>query len=170
MRVKFYEVIIICCMVSLLNACTQKVTNKWELTDTLYYNGQAVTWPTKNISQCENCIIKNDTTYMPEGVSHYNTILIDGKWLAVQEQSPLNVVRLRLADKTPYWYVKQLDEKRLKLFNRDQSYTVEIGQVVNVTFEQQRFSILINSFELLDDIKVALPRRAKLDFIALKIN
>ncbi|WP_165745041.1 hypothetical protein [Pseudoalteromonas sp. Z9A6] len=48
--------------------------------------------------------------------------------------------------------------------------SIKIGEVTAVNINNQRFSILIKKFEEVDKQSDALPRRASLEFIALKID
>ena len=70
---------------------------------------------------------------------------------------------------TPYLYVEQLGNGELKLFNQQHTYKTKIGEVINITFKKQLFSIVITAFTLQDEKNVALPRRARLNYTAVKL-
>jgi len=109
-------------------------------------------------------LLKNDNLYS------YNTLMQSQNWVAVHELSKINVIRLKMPDQTPYLFVERINGRTLTLFNQQQNYSIKIGEVTAVNFNNQRFSILIKNFEEVDKQSVALPRRASLEFIALKID
>ncbi|MDC9566140.1 MULTISPECIES: hypothetical protein [unclassified Pseudoalteromonas] len=164
-------------IIFLVAACSQGAINKassshsseWLLTDALYYNNKPVNWQQRRVNGCSTCLIQNDSVLQPEGITRFNTLYKDGEWVAVQEQSSLNVIRLKLPLHTPYLYVEQLANGELKLFNQQHTYKTKIGEVINITFKKQLFSVVITAFTLQDEKNVALPRRARLNYTAVKL-
>ena len=144
---------------------------EWLLTDNgLHYKNEAVDWRVDLVKGCEACAIIHDVVYQPEGVSRYSTLLQNQSWVAVYEVSKLNVIRLKLSNQTPYLFVERLKGQTLTLFNQQQNYNVEVGVATRITFDKQQFEILIKKFEEVDDKNISLPRRAILEFIALKAD
>ncbi|MBQ4798289.1 hypothetical protein J8L73_03945 [Pseudoalteromonas sp. MMG006] len=145
--------------------------SEWLLkNDNLYYKHTAIDWRVESVDGCKACFISQDVVYQPEGISRYNTLMQGQSWVAVHELSQINVVRLKMPDQTPYLYVERAKGKTLKLFDQQQNYSIKIGEVTSVNFNNQRFNILIKKFEEVDKQSAALPRRAMLEFIALKID
>ena len=164
--------IILSSFFSLLIACSDtNNAREWLLkNDNLYYKNTAVDWRIESVKGCNTCVISQDVVYQPEGISRYNTLMQSQNWVAVHELSKINVIRLKMPDQTPYLYVERVKGQILKLFDQQQNYSIKIGEVTAVNFNNQRFSILIKKFEEVDKQSVALPRRASLEFIALKID
>lgn len=165
-------------IICFIAACSQNAAyntgnshgSEWLLTDTLYYKNKPVNWQQRRVNGCSTCLIKKDSVLQPEGITRFNTLYKEGEWIAVQEQSSLNVIRLKLPLHTPYLYVEQLANGELKLFNQQHTYKTKIGEVINITFEKQLFSIVITAFILQDEKNAPLPRRAKLNYTALKLR
>lgn len=157
---------------SLLIACSDtNNAREWLLkNDNLYYKNIAIDWRVESVKGCKTCVISQDVVYQPEGISSYNTLMQSQNWVAVHELSKINVIRLKMPDQTPYLFVERIKGRTLKLFDQQQNYSIKIGEVTAVNFNNQRFSILIKKFEEVDKQSVALPRRASLEFIALKID
>ena len=164
--------IILSSFFSLLIACSDtNNTREWLLkNDNLYYKNTAVDWRIESVKGCNTCVISQDVVYQPEGISRYNTLMQSQNWVAVHELSKINVIRLKMPDQTPYLYVERVKGQILKLFDQQQNYSIKIGEVTAVNINNQRFSILIKKFEEVDKQSDALPRRASLEFIALKID
>ncbi|GEB72096.1 MULTISPECIES: hypothetical protein [Pseudoalteromonas] len=165
--------LIICSsFLSLLIACSDtNNTREWLLkNDNLYYKNTAVDWRVESVDGCKTCVITQDVAYQPEGMSSYNTLIQNQNWVAVHELSKTNVIRLKMPYQTPYLYVERVKGKTLTLFDQQQNHSIKIGEVTSVNFNNQHFNILIKSFEEVDKQSVALPRRATLEFIALKID
>ncbi|MEL0654281.1 hypothetical protein V6257_04540 [Pseudoalteromonas issachenkonii] len=156
----------------LLIACSDtNNAREWLLkNDNLYYKNTAVDWRIESVKGCKTCVINQDVVYQPEGISRYNTLMQSQNWVAVHELSKINVIRLKMPDQTPYLYVEREKGQLLTLFDQQQNYSIKIGEVTTVNINNQRFSILIKSFEEVDKQSDALPRRASLEFIALKID
>jgi len=156
----------------LLIACSDtNNAREWLLkNDNLYYKNTAVDWRIESVKGCKTCVISQDVVYQPEGISRYNTLMQSQNWVAVHELSKINVIRLKMPDQTPYLYVEREKGQLLTLFDQQQNYSIKIGEVTTVNINNQRFSILIKSFEEVDKQSDALPRRASLEFIALKID
>jgi len=165
----YYKITVVIFSFFLLNACYNKMDNdKWLLTNTLNYNNQPINWESEKVVYCSRCRIETQRVYQPTGVNVYTTVFQGNSWRAVHAQSPVNVIRLKLPTQSPYLYVEALGDEQIVLFNAKQRYTVKIGEVVEVTFNGDTFSILINNFIPIDTINTALPRRATLEYIALK--
>ena len=164
--------IILSSFFSLLIACSDtNNAREWLLkNDNLYYKNTAVDWRIESVKDCNTCVISQDVVYQPEGISRYNTLMQSQNWVAVHELSKINVIRLKMPDQTPYLYVERVKGQILKLFDQQQNYSIKIGEVTAVNINNQRFSILIKKFEEVDKQSDALPRRASLEFIALKID
>lgn len=162
----------------LILACTHKETNsnhinkdsEWSLTDKLYYDNKAVNWQQSQVDGCSMCLIQTSSVLQPEGITRFNTLYKKGQWIAVQEQSSVNVIRLKLPMHTPYLYVEQLANGELKLFNQQVTLKAAIDRVTNITLNGQLFAIVITQFSMLDEKTAALPRRAKLNYTALKLR
>ncbi|BED89674.1 hypothetical protein PspMM1_21420 [Pseudoalteromonas sp. MM1] len=172
-KVALLQGIVICLLVACSLSDKKANANngsEWLLTDALYYSNKPVNWQQTRVNGCSTCFIKNDSVLQPEGITRFNTLYKDGQWIAVQEQSSLNVIRLKLPLHTPYLYVEQLGNGELRLFDQQHSYKTKIGEVINITFKKQLFSVLITEFILQDEKSAALPRRAKLNYIALKLR
>jgi len=157
---------------SLLIACSDtNNAREWLLkNDNLYFKNAAIDWRIESVKGCKTCVISQDVVYQPEGISRYNTLMQSQYWVAVHELSKINVIRLKMPDQTPYLYVERVKGQILKLFDQQQSYSIKIGEVTTVKFNNQRFNILIKKFEEVDKQSAVLPRRASLEFIALKID
>ena len=156
----------------LLIACSDtNNTREWLLkNDNLYYKNTAIDWRIESVKGCKTCVISQDIVYQPEGISRYNTLMQSQNWVAVHELSKINVIRLKMPDQTPYLYVERVKGQILKLFNQQQNYSIKIGEVTTVKFNNLRFNILIKAFEEVDKQSAALPRRVSLEFIALKVD
>jgi len=159
-------------LLSIPIACSDtNYASEWSLkSDHLYYKQTAIDWRVESVEACKTCVISQDVVYQPEGISRYNTLMQGQNWVAVHELSQINVIRLKMPDQTPYLYVERVKGKTLKLFDQQQNYSIQIGEVTSVNFNNQRFNILIKKFEEVDKQSAALPRRASLEFIALKID
>lgn len=165
-------------LISFLSACSNanlpkqnnsSANSEWLLTNALYFKGSKIDWQQRRVSGCSSCLITHDSILQPEGVTRFNTLFKNNQWLAVQEQSSLNVVRLKLPSHTHYLYVEQLESGDLKLFNQQSTFKAALGKATTVTFKKQAFSLLITDFELLSSNESPLPKRAKLFYTAFKL-